>query len=170
MASEELTLTQATERLRFPRQAAELAPARRIEPLEAPGEVCERHVAELVDQALHLSRGTELLVALAAEPGNVGVLPTGPGSIEQAFVAQAAHHRHERRVRPGWLGAAVERLHHELDRGLPLAPDLFHDLGLEFMKLRGNGGRARSCHAREDRPRLRRCVVERRSGLAPARG
>jgi len=78
--------------------------------------------------------GPPLLILLARKPRHVGVMATASRTVKKPLVVQPAHDRHVGRVRTRLLGLAIERVHHELDRGLALAPDLLHDLRLELVQ------------------------------------
>src|ERR1700756_419470 len=131
----------------------------------------EGDVPILVDQTLDLGSRSELLVLLAGEPGGVSVVAATPGAVEQALVVQAVHDRHIGCVSAGGLGLPVQRLHDQLDRRVPLPPDLPHYLCLQLMQSGRRSGGGGPWHRRGDyRGRRRRGVLGVLRGPAPGCG
>src|ERR1700733_3323691 len=122
------------------RPALERPAPRGVEPRHLLGEMAERDVAVLVDEALDLSLRAEshVLVALVGRGVVVGLALAA--ATQHPLLVQPRHDRHVRRVRTFVARARVERLHHRTDRRLASGPQLLHHLGLELVERRRRGG------------------------------
>src|SRR4051794_4479366 len=79
-------------------------PAQRLQPLgiELPDvacEVCQREIAEVLDERRDLGLGAGLEVLLARERGRVDVEAAGAPAHEHALRVEPGHHGEQRRVR-----------------------------------------------------------------------
>src|SRR6267378_4087130 len=81
-------------------QPLKRATAARIEARDLLGEVTERHVAVLGDEALDLCPRAPRHELVAVEPRRVEVGLALSAPIEHALLMQASHDRHVRRVGP----------------------------------------------------------------------
>src|SRR3990172_2432958 len=95
-----------------------------VHAIELGGEVRQRDVPELADEAAH-----ELAVLLPAERGAVHIRLPVTVPLEQTLGVEARHDRHDRRVREGArLAEVVDDLAHGR---LAALPEAIHDRGLE---------------------------------------
>src|SRR3990172_1765389 len=100
-----------------------------VHALKLGGEVRQRDVPELADEAAHELAGEALAVLRLRERGAVHVRLPVTVPLQQALGVKARHDRHDRRVREGArLAEVVDDLAHGR---LAALPEAIHDRGLE---------------------------------------
>jgi len=91
-------------------------------------EVTERDLSVLLDKPFDLRLRPQGHVLIAVVGGGVVVGLALPPADQDAFLVQAGHDRHIRRVGALFLRVLVERLHHGANRSLSASPELLHHL------------------------------------------